>query len=61
MSKASVLVVDDDVQVCRILHRMLSGQQYQVKMVPSVADAVAAWAGGKEQEDDLTVVVAKVR
>ena len=42
MSKASVLVVDDDVQVCRILHRMVSGQQYQVKMVPSVADAVAA-------------------
>jgi DNA-binding NtrC family response regulator len=42
MSKASILVVDDDVEVCRILERMLSGQQYQVKMVPSVADAVAA-------------------
>jgi DNA-binding NtrC family response regulator len=41
MSNASILVVDDDVEVCRILDRMLSGA-YQVKMVPSVADAVAA-------------------
>src|SRR6266446_6848239 len=41
MSNASILVVDDDIEVCRILDRMLSGA-YQVKMVPSVADAVAA-------------------
>ena len=30
------------------------------QIVGGVADAVAAWAGAKEQEDDLTVVVAKV-
>ncbi len=31
------------------------------QIVVGVADAVAAWAGGKEQEDDLTLVVAKIR
>ena len=38
---ASVLVVDDDVAVCRILHRMLSDDQYQVQISNSVGDAVA--------------------
>jgi DNA-binding NtrC family response regulator len=42
MSVTSVLVVDDDVAVCRILHRMLSDEQYQVQISQSVADAVAA-------------------
>ena len=42
MSIASVLVVDDDVAVCRILHRMLSDEQYQVQISNSVGDAVAA-------------------
>jgi hypothetical protein len=28
--------------------------------VEGVAGAVAEWAGAKEQEDDLTVVVAKI-
>jgi DNA-binding NtrC family response regulator len=41
MSNARILVVDDDVEVCRIIDRMLFGQRYQVKMVPSVAAAVA--------------------
>src|SRR5258705_4226661 len=41
MSIASVLVVDDDVAVCRILHRMLSDDQYQVQISNSVGDAVA--------------------
>jgi two-component system, NtrC family, response regulator HydG len=39
MNIVSALVVDDDVAVCRILHRMLSDEQYQVQ---SVADAVLA-------------------
>ena len=42
MSIASVLVVDDDVAVCRILHRMLSDEQYQIQISNSVRDAVAA-------------------
>jgi len=42
MSIASVLVVDDDVAVCRILHRMLSDEQYQVQISNSVGDAGAA-------------------
>jgi two-component system response regulator HydG len=41
MSTASpnVLVVDDDMAVCRILQRMLSDEQYQVQISQSVADA----------------------
>ncbi len=42
MSNASVLVVDNELEVCRILQLMLSDEQYQVKMSPSVADAVEA-------------------
>ena len=42
MSVTFVLVVDDDVAVCRILHRMLSDEHYQVQISQSVADAVAA-------------------
>ena len=41
MSTASpnVLVVDDDMAVCRILQRMLNDEQYQVQISQSVADA----------------------
>jgi DNA-binding NtrC family response regulator len=42
MNIPSVLVVDDDVAVCRIVHRMLSDEQYQVRISQSVADAVGA-------------------
>ena len=42
MSVTNVLVVDDDVAVCRILNRMLSDEQYQVHISQSVADALAA-------------------
>ena len=42
MNKASVLVVDDDVDVCRILHHMLTDEKYQVQETQSVADAMAA-------------------
>jgi two-component system response regulator HydG len=42
MSIANVLVVDDDIAACRILHRMLSDEQYQVQISQSVADALGA-------------------
>jgi two-component system response regulator HydG len=42
MSVTSVLVVDDDIAVCRILQRMLSDEQYQVQISQSVADALGA-------------------
>jgi len=41
MSHPSVLVVDDEVQVCLIVHRMLANDQYQVQTCHSVAEAVA--------------------
>src|ERR1700675_1344539 len=40
MSIADVLVVDDDIAVCRIVHRMLSDGQYEVQAAHSVADAL---------------------
>jgi two-component system, NtrC family, response regulator HydG len=40
MSSTNVLVVDDDIAVCRILDRMLSDEQYQVQISQSVADAL---------------------
>src|ERR1700726_3528928 len=42
MNATNVLVVDDDIAVCRILHRMLSDEQYQVQTSQSVADALGA-------------------
>src|SRR6202047_4215623 len=38
----NVLVVDDDVAVCRIVHRMLADEQYKVQASQSVADALGA-------------------
>ena len=40
MSITDVLVVDDDIAVCRIVHRMLSDEQYKVQTSQSVADAL---------------------
>jgi DNA-binding NtrC family response regulator len=37
-----VLVVDDDIMICRIVQRMLSGEQYKVQLSQSVTDAVKA-------------------
>lgn len=37
-----VLVVDDDIMICRIVQRMLSDVQYNVQLSQSVADAVKA-------------------
>jgi DNA-binding NtrC family response regulator len=42
MNMPNVLVVDDDVAVCRILSRMLIEEQYQVQIGQSVSDAVGA-------------------
>ncbi len=42
MNTASVFVVDDDIAVCRIIHRMLSDEQYKVETSQSVADALQA-------------------
>src|SRR5580698_5773011 len=42
MNNPTILVVDDDPAVCRILHRMLSDEQYQVQVSQSVADAGTA-------------------
>jgi two-component system, NtrC family, response regulator HydG len=42
MNISNVLVVDDDIAICRILQRMLSEEQYKVETSQSVADAVRA-------------------
>jgi DNA-binding NtrC family response regulator len=42
MSTTDVLVVDDDIGVCRIVQRMLSDEQCKVQTCQSVADALGA-------------------
>jgi two-component system, NtrC family, response regulator HydG len=42
LSPKSVLVVDDDIAVCRIVHRMLSNELYSVQTTQSVADTLEA-------------------
>src|SRR6202045_2276988 len=42
MSINNVLVVDDDIAICRIVHRMLTDEKYQVQTSQSVADALGA-------------------
>ena len=42
MNITNVLVVDDDIVVCRIVHRMLSNEQCKVQTSQSVADALGA-------------------
>jgi DNA-binding NtrC family response regulator len=42
MSTPSVFVLDDDVAVCRILNRMLSLEEYDVRTSHSVEEAVTA-------------------
>ena len=45
------------------LKAMVLQDEYETAsaIVDGVADAVSRWAGTKEQEDDLTLVVAKIR
>jgi DNA-binding NtrC family response regulator len=40
MSTTDVLVVDDDIALCRIVHRMLSDEEYTVQTSQSVTDAL---------------------
>ena len=42
MRITDVLVVDDDIKICRIIHWMLSDAQYKVQTSQSVADALRA-------------------
>jgi DNA-binding NtrC family response regulator len=42
MISSSVLVVDDDLTLCRIIQRMLADTQYKVQTSQSVADAIGA-------------------
>jgi DNA-binding NtrC family response regulator len=42
MRVTNVLVVDDDMAVCRIVQRMLSEEQYEVQTANSVTDALKA-------------------
>jgi CheY-like chemotaxis protein len=42
MNITNVLVVDDDIAMCRIVHHMLSNEQCKVQTCESVADALAA-------------------
>src|ERR1700736_5615842 len=42
MSITNVLVVDDDIMICRIVQRMLSDENYNIRISQSVADAVSA-------------------
>jgi DNA-binding NtrC family response regulator len=42
MSTPKVFVLDDDVSVCRILNRMLSLEEYEVRTSQSVEEAVTA-------------------
>ena len=42
MSIANVLVVDDDIALCRIIDRMLSDEQYKVQTAQSVSGALSA-------------------
>jgi DNA-binding NtrC family response regulator len=58
MRHATVLVVDDEVEVCRILDRMLRTDQYQVQTSHSVAEALAAI---EEKQFDLYIVDYKLQ
>jgi two-component system response regulator HydG len=58
MSHASVLVVDDEIVVCRILDRMLSIDHFRVQSSVSMAEALAAI---EEDLFDLYVVDYKLR
>ena len=58
MSHASVLVVDDEIDVCLILERMLSIDHYRVQSSHSVAEALAT---SEANLFDLYVVDYKLR
>ena len=45
MNSPSVLVLDDDTAICRIVSQMLSLESYQVRTSQSIEEAVAAIKG----------------
>ena len=53
MSTSSVFVLDDDVSVCRVVNRMLSLEDYEVRTSQSVEEAVSAL---KEESFDAYVL-----
>ena len=53
MRITDVLVVDDDIKICRIIHWMLSDGQYRVQTSQSVADAFRAI---KQKHFDVYVI-----
>jgi DNA-binding response OmpR family regulator len=40
VTHARILMVDDELEVCRIVQRILTDEQYEVQVSHSVADAV---------------------
>lgn len=58
MSSPSILVLDDDVAICRILRQMLSLEAYEVRITQSVAEALAAI---KEKAFDACILDHRVR
>jgi len=58
MSASSVFVLDDDVGVCRILNRMLSLEEYEVRTSQSVKEAVTAI---EEKSSDAYVLDYRLR
>ena len=42
MTQARILMVDDEVEICRIVQRMLTNEKYEVQVSQSLADALIA-------------------
>jgi DNA-binding NtrC family response regulator len=40
MNVTNALVIDDDIAVCQILHRILAEEQYTVQISQSITDAL---------------------
>lgn len=57
MKAINVLVVDDDLAVCRIVHRMLCDEQHTIQTSQSVSDALEAVA---QKSFDVYVVDCKL-
>jgi DNA-binding response OmpR family regulator len=55
---ARILMVDDELEVCRIVERMLTNGRYQVQISQSVADAIQAI---EQRPFDLYVLDFKLR
>ncbi len=52
---------DEQFSLDRLKNIIVSKETYSaVQLVADVAEAVSTFAGTKEQEDDLTIVVAKI-